>query len=292
MDAKVTVIIPTLCETSRKDGLLAAIDSIREQQDVQADILVVVNGKRFDPALMNELKARPDIQVKYQEEGSLPKALARGRSEVKTDYFCFLDDDDRLLPHSIALRLNTLEQNQNIDLAVTNGYNLYQQRQEIRVKHGNSINESPLMAMVKGNWLASCGGLFRTSTVSSTYFENLIKYYEWTLIGFRICLERKVAFIDQPTFVINDTPNSLSKSSEFVLSDEKVIELMLQYDIPNEIRKALKQKLTGTLHSISDHLRMSGQIKRAWHYHIKTLLSPGGFIYLPYTRRLLFPARR
>lgn len=292
MTATVTVIIPTTCELRRKEQLAQAIASIQQQKNVNAQILLVVNGQRFDPDMLAELRGRTDLKVEYREEGNLPKALVHGRRQVTTDYFCFLDDDDWLLEHSLDMRVQALERDASLDVAVTNGYNVFEQRREIRVRHTTDINTQPLLALIAGNWLASCGGLFRTSTIGAEYFEGLIKFYEWTLLAFRLCQERKILFINEPTFAIRDTPGSLSKSSDFVLSDEALLRLMLAGNIPDEARQALRRKLTGTLHTISEHLLDQGHYWRAWEYHLKSLFYPGGLVFLPYTRRLLWPVKR
>ena len=59
-----TVIIPTTAVTSRRASLLNAIHSAGEQSGVATKILVVVNGQRFDPTLLNELRSRKDIKVR------------------------------------------------------------------------------------------------------------------------------------------------------------------------------------------------------------------------------------
>lgn len=289
MQPVISVIIPTTCEQKRRAQLLRAIDSIKQQQDVKATILLIVNGQRYEKALLEEMRQRADLNFHYLELGSLPNAIAHGRSLVETPYFCFLDDDDVLLENSLRVRLEVLEQDPGLDVAVTNGFNTSTTHQVIRVKNSSRINDDLLGSLVSGNWLASCGGLFRTDTIPKSYFENLIKYYEWTLIAFRCAMERKVRFIDTPTYSINDTPESLSKSSEFVLSDEKIIRLMLDHDIPANVRLALRKKLSGTLHSMSDHLRMKGHYLQAWKYHLKSMCYPGGLAYLTYTRRLFHP---
>ena len=68
--------------------------------------------------------------------------------------------------------------------------------------------------------------------------------------------------------------------------------ILLAGNIPDDARQALRRKLTGTLHTISEHLLDQGHYWRAWEYHLKSLFYPGGLAFLPYTRRLLLPARR
>lgn len=288
MSETVTVIIPTTCEKRRETQLLRAIDSIRRQKGVSAEILVVVNGKRFDPDLLASLQSRNDLVVEYLELGSAPKACAYGRATVKTRYFSFLDDDDELLEDSLQVRLDALATDSSLDLVVTNGYNETGGKREIRVKNGEKVNDDIQMALIEANWLTSCGGVFRSDSITESFFKEPAEYNEWTLLAFRIACTRKVLFINKPTFIVHSTPGSLSKSKAFVLSDADVIRSMISLTDRKDVQMALQRKLCGSLHYISDYLREQGSYFEAWKYHIKSLLCPGGLAYLPFTRKLLF----
>lgn len=290
MKPQITVIIPTTCESGRRDQLLRAIDSIQRQEGVEPQVLLAVNGSRFDQDLLESLRQRQDLVVAYQEAGSAPKACAYARSLVSTGYFSFLDDDDALLPQSLAIRVEPMEADSTIDLSVGNGYNEFDGKREMRVKHASSVNNDPLGSMIDGNWLTSCGGVFRSSTVGQEFFANPAAYNEWTLLAFRVASRRRVVFIDKPTFVVYSTPGSLSKSFPFMLSDADVIREMLSICERKDVRQRLKRKLSASLHNIADHLRSDGQVALAWKYHLESLFLPGGMRNLTFTRKLLFPA--
>lgn len=289
MSETVTVIIPTTCEKRREAQLLRAIDSIQRQKGVSANILVVVNGKRFDPDLLAVLKSRVDLVVEYLEQGSAPKACAHARTKIKTQYFSFLDDDDELLEDSLLVRLSAFKADPSLDLVVTNGYNEIEGKRELRVKNGERVNEDIQMALIEANWLTSCGGVFRSDSITETFFREPAEYNEWTLLAFRIACTCKVLFINKPTFVVHSTPGSLSKSKAFVLSDADVIRSMIGLTDRKDVRLALEKKLCGSLHYISDYLREQGNYIEAWKYHIKSLLYPGGLAYLSFTRKLIAP---
>ena len=44
----------------------------------------------------------------------------------------------------------------------------------------------PLRALVIENWLASCGGLFRSDRVSIDYFDGVTRHYEWTFLAYSL----------------------------------------------------------------------------------------------------------
>ncbi|HEY6599334.1 MAG TPA: glycosyltransferase family 2 protein [Pseudomonadales bacterium] len=282
----VTVIIPTTCESRRSREVQRAIDSVLAQEGVLPRILLVANGDRFDPALLQSLRERRDLTLVYLPNGNVRDARAHGRSLVDTAFFCFLDDDDELMPHSLSLRLRTMLDDPSVDLVATNGYNVSASGQEPRNRNVGTVLADPAKAMVTHNWLASSAGLFRTATVTEADFRDLPEFSEWTLLAFRLACNRKVVFIDQLAYRIHDTAGSLSKSLRFVESDAEVIKAMLRVTNRPDLRRALLRKLSGSLHDISDQMAERGMYRKAWRYHLSSLRYPGGWKHLAATRKL------
>src|SRR5690606_14394 len=133
MPDSITIIIPTTCERPRLEQLDRAINSILHQSGVEAKVLIIVNGNRFDPAAYDSLRSRSDVVVEDREIGSAPKACEYGRSLIQTTYFGFLDDDDELLPNALSVRLGAFSKNPNADVVVTNGYNHFGETKELRI---------------------------------------------------------------------------------------------------------------------------------------------------------------
>ncbi len=100
----ITMVIPTTCYANRRESLLRAVATARAASNQLIVVLAVVNGSRVDADTLTALSEQP-VQVDRQQEGSLPIALARGRSLVQTPFFGFLDDDDELLPGALDRRL-------------------------------------------------------------------------------------------------------------------------------------------------------------------------------------------
>ncbi len=281
----IAVIIPTTCEPARCASLVRAIDSVLSQDGVDVEPIIVVNGNRYDEAFFVELRGRRELRVCYQEESNLPAALRFGRTFVTQDFFCFLDDDDEYYPGALRTRLAPMVSNVDVDVVATNG----DMSDGLRVYNVDAVNQDSLAAVIKENWLASCGGLFRTSAITLDYFDGVTKYFEWTLIAFRIAFAgHKIQFLDVPTFRIHDTPHSLSKSTEYQHSLVSFIEFLLDFDNPPRIRRALRRKLSAAFHFLSNQHLSSGHRRHAWQYHLRCLAQPGGWRYLSYTRHLLF----
>jgi glycosyltransferase involved in cell wall biosynthesis len=283
----VSVIIPTTCEARRWESLQRAIDSARDTEGVEVSVIVVVNGKRFDQACLDELQSRSDIAVAYRDEGSAPLAQRHGRSMVQTEFFAFLDDDDEYLPQALAHRCTPLLADPSLDFVATNGYRRLGTEDRIVVSNAQSVQADPLAALTRENWLASCGGLFRTASVSLDYFDNPAPFLEWTYLAYRLALDFKMAFVDVPTFRINDTPASLSKSAAYREAELSVLLHIAGLPLPRAVGRQVRGKVGRVYHDLSFEARLQGQGARAWLLHARSLLLPGGWRYLGYSRKLL-----
>lgn len=281
----ISVIIPTTCSSQRKELLSRAIASVLEQQGVEVKLIIVVNGTRFDPTYFQALQTDTRLTVAYLETPGFPFACWYGRSLVASTYFCFLDDDDEYLPDALATRLHLINEDPSLDLITTNGYAGRDSTPAYR--HVGHINSDPLMTLAEGNWLASCGGLYRSSSIGEQYFANLSPYIEWTTLAFRILLAgKRVKFCNVPTFRINDTQDSLSKSEQYRTSMVTALEGLLRLPLPRGARERLRRRLLAARHELSVYNLQAGNKIAAWKLHFKSMTGLSGLKYLSYTRHL------
>ncbi|MDR0775292.1 MAG: glycosyltransferase family 2 protein [Azonexus sp.] len=286
--AEVTVIIPTMADMLHRDSLFRAIDSVIASSSRPVHITVVANGNRRSADVENALHNRDDIELLSLDIGSLPLALLTGRQAVKTPYFAFLDDDDEYLPGAIDARVAVLAGDDSCDYVVTNGYRYLGADNELYLKDPNKISIAPLAALFRQNWLpSSCAGLFRSERIGVEYFEESHSYAEWTWLAFRLCMaEKKVAVLDQPTFRINDTPNSLSKTSAYIEAYDSLYQKMLAMNPPKSIVATIRMRIGRNFHYLADSFRKQGKRRAAWKAHFQSLLYPGGWRYLFFSRHL------
>lgn len=280
--------MPTLADRGRRESLLRALDSLRAASVHPVRILVVVNGNRFDPEVVADLSAMPDVLVHQVERGSLPYAIEVGRSLVESPFFCFLDDDDEYLPGTIDRRLGMLDADPSLDLVVTNGYRYDGALDSPALRVLDKVPGDPLRALFDGNWLASCGGLFRSATVGPEIFRDINPYTEWAWIAFRLARAgKRVAVSEEPGFRIHETPGSASKSDAYRRAFLPMYGRMLESGLPREVQRMVKARISDTLHDLSDMERRNGNAGAAWRLHLASLASVRGLRYLPYTCRLL-----
>ncbi|MEP6619269.1 MAG: glycosyltransferase family 2 protein [bacterium] len=287
--ATVTVVIATTCEAKREEAISRAVDSVLTQEGADVSLLIVVNGSRFDQRILDRLLELPRTRVEQLAEGSYPAAVRHGRTLVATEFFAYLDDDDEFMPDAIATRLAPLLADATLDFVATNGYLHDGSRVEITKRNSTAIERNPIQELLRANWMENCGNLFRSSTVSLDYFDGKTKYYEWTLLTFRIAQALKLRFLDAPTYRKHESPESLYKSVGVAEGGIAAIDLMISHNTSPAVHQRLLQLRGAALHATSDVYRMAGDYGRAWRFHLQSLRHPRGWTHLPYTRHLLLP---
>jgi hypothetical protein len=238
---------------------------------------------------MDRLQSTPGVSVQRLEQASLPAAISHGRRIAEGSFFCFLDDDDILLPNSLALRLKAIEDTQ-ADVVVATGIGT--NGQVVPFDPG-AISADALGGFLKRNWLFSCGGLFRAANVPCEIFSDGFKYYEWSTIALRlIAAGKKITFIPDVTFQLFDTPRSESKTTnlESLTSELNLMRYALSVVTKTAHRKLVHRMMSMTHHSISEYYLDRGQLSEAWSHHWRALgFGPRSILY---TRHLIWAALR
>ncbi|KPK11284.1 MAG: hypothetical protein AMJ56_06510 [Anaerolineae bacterium SG8_19] len=283
------IVVPTLAEAGRARQLRRAINSVISQG---ARALVVVNGNRYDPMLLDELEHRKDIRLLCIAEPGLPNAIHIGRCAVNCEFFGFLDDDDYLLPEAINLRESCLISNSDIDVVITNGLREEWGDEPQMYKASNELErimEDPLGALLEANWMTPCGALYRTSAVPADVFLNLTKYAEWTDVAFRLIDSYQFRFLFDNTFVQSNSPGSLSKQAgqaRYLMSLHERIASKVKTQLQ---RQRLNQRICGLHHQIAKYELAANNRREAFRHHLRSMLHApriGIPRYLLFTRKL------
>lgn len=291
----VSVIIPTRAVSHRSELLRRAVNSVLAQEAVRVVPLVVINGPDRDQHLTRELHADRRLQVASLEDADLPAALRAGREMVDTKWFAELDDDDVLLPGALALRVHILQAQANLDAVITNGLRRGADGDTLHIADIKMVERDPLRAMVFGHdyWLLPGSWLCRTDSVGPEFFGHMPKFRECTYLAMRLASTRQIAFLDSPTVVWHtDTPLSESKSRAYVLGEAAALQRILELDLPADVRRAVRRKVSRACHSNARLYLSEGRVKDAWAWHLKSLREVGGRRYLRYTRHLMLALLR
>lgn len=295
MSSTVTAIIPTLAERSRSTTLARAIESLRRAiaDPTALRILVVVNGQRFDSAVVDWLHTQP-VDVIQIPHSSAPLAHLVGRQNVASEYFCFLDDDDEYLPNALEARLDRITKSEDLALVVTNGLRCGAASHAPALQDMVDIETDPLGALFRANWLTSCGALYRSSKIGVSYFENFHPYVEWTWLAFRISIDQqRLAWVNSPTFRIHETSGSASTTRSYVEAHDSLYQRMLplaasRADIVNILRRRLQD--SASMKSVV--LLRDGDLRGAWAAYGNVLRGPRPWRYGSHLFRLVAASLR
>ena len=239
-----------------------------------------------------DLARRTDIRFIHANSTTLPQALRVGRDAVDTPFFSELDDDDELLPGALSARLEALRADENVAAVISNAVLRSSHGKRESVPDREAVESDPLRALLTINWMVPGSALFRTDVVTSDYFSRMPPYLEWTYLGLRLALAHRLSFLSEPSAVHwNGLPFSINDSSECRNQRPNAVDRLLELPLPADVRRTLKMKQAAYYHEIADASVTAGARGSAWRAHLKSLFSPSGAKYLPFTRHLIGPHR-
>ena len=287
-DRSVTVIVPSRGQPERFDGLLAAIESIATQHAVCATPLIVLNGSNVCPKVAATLRSDRRVRVVTRNESSLAGAYLVGRQAVETPWFGALDDDDLLLPGALARRLEELERRPDHAIVITNGYRREGGTDVLHIQPPLDVAADPLRALPRRNWLLPGSWLCRSALVGPSLFEGMPPCLECTFLAARFASELRMIWIDEPTVVYHvGAPLAVTSSREYIIGQMSALRTILALPIPDDVRRALRRHMAGDYHDAADHDWRAGSLRSAWRWHLASLLEPGGWRHVTFTRHLL-----
>jgi hypothetical protein len=173
-------------------------------------------------------------------------------------------------------------------VGVTNGFRQSPARTAPALHRLAGVSADPLLALFHENWLASCGAIYRTADVGPPFFADLPAYLEWTTLAFELATAgKRIVALDTPTFRINETDGSLSRSRAYERHALNALHRMLARSSRSDIRRLIKRRIAQGWHSCSDQALKAGEGREALRCHLMSLRHAPGWRYLPYSRHLL-----
>lgn len=294
MSDRISVIIRTKGDAERAALLPRAVNSVLTQQDVSVELIVVLNGTQYDADLLAWLRNDERIRCAVLDGPSLAKASETGRALLTSDYFTFLDDDDEFLPGSLAMRVRYLNENPQIDCVVTNAEYTSQGRIRPIIDDVEKCSRDLVGALLAGqNWMASCAGTFRASTVTDEYFERFPTGCEWTLLAFRVASTLNVSLLSDVTCRLYATRGSESAGGEKYMRG--AVDAMLEIARWNRDPKrvpSINRAIAKKCHDLSSFYRLNGDFRQAWALHWSSVANGYGLKYLPYSLVLATRSRK
>lgn len=284
----ISVIVPTTCDARRTDLIYRAVGSVLTQGGIDIELILVVNGSRVDETLLTQLSTLA-LKVLRLSEGNVSKARYRGLQASTGEFFSFLDDDDEFLPGAMVHRFGLF--GDGVDCVVTNGWErTNEDRPLVTDRVASLANQAPDHAFLIQNWFASPGSMFRKSSLDISIFNIEHKFFEWSLLFFRLLSASKTIRYDNAITYRKweDNPTSASRTMKYKLANADFLGELCEMNLRPEIIAELRKKYQTALNSKSLlHLSL-GQRLEAWRAHLQCVKA-GGWRYLPFTRKLLLP---
>ena len=247
------------------------------------------NGSDYDRDVIAWTRAQPNTECVVLDGPDKGMATFVGRALVASDYFAYLDDDDELLDGALERRAQIMRDRPDLDCVATNGYYVQGTTTRLMFEHTKELRQRGYVQSLLDaqNWLASCGGLFRTATVKMSYFKNLPPHREWTVIAFRVASSLNVQFEDVPTFRVHSSPGSQSKQDSYVDASIVIYDELKRCTNDARQRQLIRYGQGAAYRSMCSHYRMRRNFPAAWRAYGRAICSVGGWRYLPYIVLLL-----
>ena len=288
-----TVVIASLCDDARSELLKRACESVRAMAgDYDYSIIVVANGPRVSSSVLDWLATRPDVRVIRLRSGSHPLARRVGAEMADSEFLAFLDDDDELMPNTLARKIAHFRQHPEIDVVVTDG---------LRVNGSTVTKIFPppearcadfVETMIRAGW-GACALTLRMQNIDLSTFDAELRYMEWTLTALELARRHRFGFLDEPTYrYYETTPESLSKSPEYNLAGPEVWRRLSKGYAGTRYDAAVRRRYGTVCHNVSWECARQGRMRDAWRLHAKSLRSPGGVAFVPFSATLLFASLR
>jgi glycosyltransferase involved in cell wall biosynthesis len=110
---KISLIIPTC---NRVDMLRRALVSVLAQENCGSFEVIVVDDGSTDETVAMVRSEFPAVRLLQQDHKGAPAARNLGIQHARGCYLALLDDDDELMPDSLAVRMKALDENLSVDM--------------------------------------------------------------------------------------------------------------------------------------------------------------------------------
>jgi hypothetical protein len=255
-------------------------------------IIVVANGPRVSSSMLDWLENRADVHVIRLRSGSHPLARRVGAEFANCEFLAFLDDDDELMPNTLAPKITYFRQHPEIDVLVTDGLRVSDSKVSKIFPPPEARYADFVETMIFTGW-GACSLTVRTRNIDLSAFDAEMRHMEWTLTALELARRYRIGFLDEPTYrYYETTPNSLSKSVEHNLAAPRGWRrLTISYaGTPYE---ALVRRRYGTMcHYASWGCAREGNMRAAWRFHAESMCSPGGVAFIPFSAKLILLSLR
>ena len=273
--------------------LKRACDSVRAMAaSNDYSIIVVANGSKVSSNVLDWLATRPEVQLIRLRSGSYPLARRVGAEMADCEFLAFLDDDDELMPDTLAPKIAYFRKYPDVDVLVTNGLRVSGSTESKIFPPSEARSADFVETMMRSGW-GACSMTLRTQRIDLSPFDPKFRHLEWTLTALELARHHKFGFLDEPTYRYHqDTPDSLSKSNEHTLASPELWQRLVKSYVGTPYAAAMLRRYGTECRNGSWECVRQGKICEAWRLYIRSLRSPGGINFLSFAARLVFASLR
>ena len=211
---------------------------------------------------------------------------------AESEFLAFLDDDDELMPNTLARKIVHFRQHPEIDVLVTDGLRVNGPTVTKIFPPPEARHADFVETMMHAGWQAAAITL-RTRKIDLSAFDAEFRHIEWTLTTLLLARHHQFGFVDEPMYRYNEgTPDSLSKSAKHKLAGPEVWRRLLKSYAGTRYAETVRRRYRNMCHNAAGEYARQGRMRDAWRVHAETLRSPGGLAYLPFSARLLLTSMR
>jgi glycosyltransferase involved in cell wall biosynthesis len=260
--------------------------------DCDYSIIVVANGPRVSSSVLDWLATRPDTRVIQLRSASHPLARRVGAEMADSEFLGFLDDDDELMPNTLARKIAHFREHPEIDVLVTDGLRINGSMVTKIFPPPEARRADLVETMMRTGW-GACALTLRRQNIDLSVFDAEFRHLEWTLTTLELARHHHFGFLDEPMYrYYEDTLNSLSKSVEHSLAAPEVWRRLSKSYAGTRYETAVRRRYGRECHNASTVYARQGRMRDAWRLHVESLRSPGGLAWVPSSAKLLLASLR
>jgi hypothetical protein len=282
-----TVVIASRCDERRETLLARACDSVRAMANGHDySILVVANGPAVSPAVMASLAAQPDVCVIRLRSGSYPLARRVGAEMSNCEFLAFLDDDDELLPSTLAPKITFFREHPDVAVLATDGFRVRGSTVTRIFPPPEERSVDLIETMMRAGWSAGAITL-RARAVELWPFDAEFRHLEWTLTTLELASRYRFGYLDEPTYrYYEDSPGSLWKSAEHTLVAPQLWRRLSHSFAGTRYELIARRRYAEACNSASYSHICRGSIGKAWRLHLESMRSSRGLSALQFSPKL------
>ena len=288
-----TVVIASLCDDARIDLLKRAVGSVRAMAgSLDYCILIIANGPRVSPRVLEWIATQTDIRVIRLRSGSHPLARRIGVEIADSEFVGFVDDDDELEPDTLARKIAYFREHPEVDVLVTDGWRINGPRVTKVFPPPEKRSTDLVETLMRAGWGAGAVTL-RMQRLDLTAFDTEVRHVEWTLTTLELARRFRFGYLDETTYrYYETTPDSLSKCAAHIFGESRVWRRLAHTYAGTPHEATARRNYLTAGREASWELAYRRKFRDASRIQLESLRYPGGLRSLPFTARLLFTSLR